>query len=159
VGKTTVSSRVATKVGASVVSIDQILDERGLWVSGRLSEFLQANAIAAGAANRLLRSGVPVIFDGNFYWKSQILDLRRRVRWPFFAFTLNAPVEVCIQRDRGREVPHGEEAARAVFTKVAKVACGTEVDATLPIDDIVAGILIRLPRSPAGDPRPVGRRQ
>jgi hypothetical protein len=63
-----------------------------------------------------------------------------------YAFTLNSPVEVCIQRDSARVNPHGEKGARAVFAKVAKVRFGIPVDATSSVEDAVARIRSFLPK-------------
>lgn len=77
VGKTTVSKRLAELLEAEYVSVDQILDDRHTWSSGRLSEFLRANAVLAPSVGRLLKSGGSAIVDGNFYWKTQIKDLEK----------------------------------------------------------------------------------
>ncbi|MCI4372108.1 MAG: ATP-binding protein [Thermoplasmata archaeon] len=141
VGKSTVSQGLSRKVGAKVISIDQILDDQALWVEGRLSEFLKANAFAVEAARPMLAGGTPVIFEGNFYWKSQIQDLVGRLAYRHRVFTLGAPVEVCVERDRQRNRPHGPEAARAVFVKSTKFDYGTVLDATGSVDSVVRAMV------------------
>jgi len=37
--------------------------------------FLKANKIVIPSVKKKLQQGIPVVFDGNFYWKSQIEDL------------------------------------------------------------------------------------
>jgi len=64
-----------------------------------------------------LDSGKPVVFDGNFYWKSQIDDLIKRLDFPHYVFTLKAPLSVCIKRDINREKTHGKDAVEAVYKK------------------------------------------
>jgi predicted kinase len=140
VGKSTVAERLAKEIGAELISIDRILDDHGLWEEGLVSEFLKANEIAANAAQVFLEKGVPVVLDGNFYWMTQIEDLKKRLHRPVQVFTLDAPVEVCIQRDSGREFSHGEQAAREVFAKTVNVSYGIRIDATKSVDETVARI-------------------
>lgn len=68
------------------------------------------------------------IFDGNFYWKSQIDDLIQRLDYPHYVFTLKAPVEVCIERDKERGETHGADAARVVHKKVSSFDYGVIID-------------------------------
>jgi len=150
VGKSTVSERLAKKIGAQHISIDRILDERGLWEEGRVSEFLKANEFAGKEARDLLNTGTPVIIDGNFYWESQIDDLIDRLDFPHYLFTLKAPLSVCIARDGRRTPPHGAEAAQEVYTKSTRFTRGVSIDATRSADDVVEDILSRLPRSGVG---------
>lgn len=148
VGKTSVSKALAKGIGAEYLSIDQILDDHGLWRKGRLAEFLRANRVAVGRAERFLVKGRPVVFDGNFYWKSQIEDLERRLDYPHHVFTLKAPLCVCIARDRRRKPSHGSVAAREVYAKSTKFGYGVGVDATRPPEVVVREIAKRLsPRS------------
>jgi predicted kinase len=141
VGKTTVSRRLSGVIRAEYISIDRILDEHGLWRSGRLSEFLRANEVAGGRARNGLAQGIPVVFDGNFYWKSQIKDLIGRLEYPRYVFTLKAPLAVCIERDRRRPGPHGAQGASEVYAKSTKFEYGIGVDATGSVEDIVQEIV------------------
>jgi thymidylate kinase len=140
IGKSTVSKSLAEKISAKYISIDQLLDDHGLWVSGRLSEFLRANDFAVERGRGYLERGVPVIFDGNFYWKTQIEDLVRRLGHPHVVFTLKAPLSVCIDRDGGRASSHGETAARQVYAKSMRFDFGIGVDAARPVDLVVREI-------------------
>lgn len=150
-GKTTVSKRLAQFIAADYLSIDDILDQHGLeeWddVRGCYSErsFLQANEFAAAAARPALERGDRVVFDGNFYWSSQVDDLVSRLACPVLIFTLKVPLDVCITRDGGRMPTHGPEATKEVFALTTSFSAGIEVDATRPIDDIVGEILSHLP--------------
>jgi predicted kinase len=144
VGKSTVARALARRVGARYISIDRILDVRHLWDQGRLAEFLAANRFAAGEARGPLGRGTPVVFDGNFYWRTQIDDLLRRLDRPHAIFTLCAPLAVCIARDGGRGSPHGAEAARAVYRKTTRFDRGQPIDATRPVAAVVEDICRRL---------------
>jgi len=148
VGKTTIAERLAKEVWGELISIDRILEEHDLWESGRLSEFLRANAFAVERARRSLEKGTPVVFDGNFYWKTQIGDLLDRLDYVHFVFTLQAPLRVCTERDRARDKPYGRLAAREVFAKSTRFEYGIGVDATRPIDSVLRAIRSHLPPAP-----------
>lgn len=104
-GKSTIAEKIAKKLHAEYVPVDRILDEHNLTKdkeAGYISQksFIKANEIITPKAKKNLQSGISVIFDGNFYWKSQIDDLIKRLNFQHYVFTLKAPVEVCIERDR-----------------------------------------------------------
>lgn len=144
--KTAVAEALSRRLNARCFHIDDVLKEHGLTSDredGYISQksFLKVNEILAPQANKLLNDGTPVIFDGNFYWKSQIEDLIQRLGFPHYVFTLQAPFEVCVARDAQRNPPHGEDAVRAVYAKAAEFDYGTIIDATRSIDDCVHNIL------------------
>jgi len=140
VGKTTVARALARVLGAHYLSVDRVLDERGLWERGRLGEFLEANRHLAEVVRTRVDPATPIVVDGNFYWQTQIDDLVRRLGRTSEIFTLRAPVSVCIGRDRRRHRPHGAAAARAVYRKTARFRRGTYVDATQPLARVVEEI-------------------
>jgi predicted kinase len=144
VGKSTVSELLANQIGGQVISIDQILEEHHLWESGARSEFLTANEFAAEQGRALLLRGIPVIFDGNFYWEEQIENLVGRLNFRHYVFTLAAPLAVCIERDQRREKPHGRAAAKAVYAKATAFDWGIGIDATGPLDATVEEIVSHL---------------
>ena len=149
VGKSAVSRKLAQRIGAVYISIDQILDDQGLWESGRLSEFLRANDFVISRARASLDRGVPVVIDGNFYWKSQIRDLVGRLRGHHYVVTLKAPLKVCIARDGGREPSHGRKAARQVYAKSTRFEYGIGLDATGPIEPVVRQLIAMVSAIPA----------
>jgi len=143
-GKTTIARALAEAIGGEVMSIDAILDQWE-WDGGSESLFLRASRVAAERALPVLERGRPVIFDGNFYWESAIEELPKRLAFPHRAFDLKVPLQTCIERDGGREHPHGEKSAREVFEKVARFAYGIPVDATRTIALVVGEIESHLP--------------
>jgi predicted kinase len=147
VGKTTISVPLARALGARAVSIDELLDELPsiTWEAGYISPrtFGEANRLAAERAEPLLRSGTRVIFDGNFYWKSQIEDLVERLPYPHDVFTLLAPLAVCLERDRTRAKPLGRKATQDVYRKSTEFSYGIRIDADRPLRAIVDEILAR----------------
>ncbi|MCI4347903.1 MAG: ATP-binding protein [Thermoplasmata archaeon] len=151
IGKSTVSERLAKATGAEQVSVDRILEEPGVdeWddEAGHYSErcFLRTSELAAERAKYFLDGGTPVIFDGNFYWRSQIADLVTRLSFPHYVFTLKAPLALCVQRDSQRDAPHGREATESVYAKSTEFDWGVGIDATQSVADTVSRILAHLP--------------
>lgn len=148
-GKSTVSKRLSTSLKAKRISIDKILDQHHLekWENGYISQgsFLKANEIAVVNATNFLEKGRVVIFDGNFYYKSQIKDLLKRLRnYKSYVFTLKVPLEVCIERDSKREKPLGAKAATEVYNKSTEFDYGIGVDATESLATITKRILSHL---------------
>lgn len=150
-GKSTIAERLSKKINAKYFPIDRVLDEHNLtedreegYVSQR--SFKKANKIIVPLAKEFLEKGTPVIFDGNFYWKSQIDDLIDKLDFPHYVFTLKAPLEVCIERDRQRGKTHGEDAARVVYKKSTEFDYGINIDISKPIDESVEEILSHLPK-------------
>ena len=143
VGKTTISAALAKAIGAAVVSIDKIADKD--WDGGSVRMYVKANQVAAGRARRALAHGTPVVFDGCFYWKTQIRDLEKRLPFPHRVFTLRASLPVCIERDARRKVVFGAEAAQQVYRKVTRFEYGLPVDAAQEVSATVRDILSHLP--------------
>ena len=149
-GKSTLAEKVTKKIKGEYIAIDRILDEHDLTKdkeAGYISQksFKKANEIIAPKAARFLNKGTPVVFDGNFYWKSQIDDLIERLDFPHYVFTLKAPLDVCIERDSKRRKIHGKDAARAVYKKVTEFDYGAVIDVTKPLEESVRKILLYLP--------------
>ncbi|HLD79258.1 MAG TPA: ATP-binding protein [Candidatus Nanoarchaeia archaeon] len=150
-GKSTLAERVAKMLKAEYIAIDRVLDEHDLTKdkeAGYISQksFKKANEIVALKAKKLLVKGTPIIFDGNFYWKSQVDDLIKRLNFPHYVFTLKAPLEVCIERDSKRKKTHGKDAARVVYAKATEFDYGEIIDVTKPLEESVRKILSHLPR-------------
>jgi predicted kinase len=148
IGKSTISERLAQKLGAELISIDPILEAENLeeWEDGYISleSFLRTNEFAEKRARTFLEKGTPVIFDGNFYHRSQIDDLIARLNFSFHVFTLKAPLKVRVERDRRRARPLGREAAQAVYAKSTEFEHGIGINAARTIDSIVSEIVGRI---------------
>lgn len=145
-GKSTIAKMLAKIIGAEYIPIDRVLDEYNLtgdMEEGYISQksFRKANEIVAPKAKEKLQKGKPIVFDGNFYWKSQVDDLINRLPFPHHVFTLKAPVEVCIDRDIQRGKTHGEDAARAVHKKATEFDYGIVIDITGSADEAVKEII------------------
>ena len=145
-GKISVSLKLAEVLGAAYVSIDEILEKNNLEEWGRtcitLRSFIKANEPATNRAIKHLLKGKSVIFDGNFYYKTQVSDLIKRLSsFKAFVFTLSVPLEVCIQRDAHRNVVFGERAVRLVHKKSAEFQLGVEIDATVDSGRVIDSII------------------
>lgn len=152
-GKSTLAKRLSKILNAKYFAVDRVLDEHNLTddkEKGYISQrsFKKANEIIALEAKKKLQKGIPVVFDGNFYWKSQIDDLIKRLNFSHQVFTLTAPLNVCIDRDRQRGKKHGEDATRAVYKKSTEFDYGTVIDINRLLNDCVRDILSYLPKPP-----------
>lgn len=131
VGKTTVARLLAARLGGAYISIDEVLAEYGLdrVEDGILARnFIRANELLLPAANASLEAGRAVVLDGNFYYASQIRYLNVRLRARPRVFTLQAPLNVCIQRDGAREQVYGVDSATWVYFLAARVKTGTVIE-------------------------------
>ncbi len=133
IGKTTIARILANKLKAKHYEIDRILNKNNIkeWENGSISikSFIKANEISAKKAMKDLESWIPIIFEGNFYFKEQIEDLIKRLNYPHYIFTLKAPLDVCITRDNKREKTLGKEAAIAVYKKTNSFDYGIVINA------------------------------
>ncbi len=150
-GKSTLSKRLSKILKAKYMSIDMVLDENNLAKDvedGYISEksFLKVNEIVFPIIKSFLQKSIPVVIDGNFYRKSQVEDLIKRLDFPHYTFTLKAPLEVCINRDKLRKKVHGKDAAQAVYKKAVEFDCGIVIDVNRDLDSCVKDILSHLPK-------------
>lgn len=145
-GKSTISEKLSQQLNAEHIAVDRVLDEHNLTKDkedGYISQasFKRVNEIIAPKTESLLQSGKIIIFDGNFYWKSQLDDLIQRLNYPHYVFTLKAPLELCIARDQARSKTHGKDAAGAVYEKSTSFDYGTPIDATGTADETLQNIV------------------
>ena len=66
--------------------------------------------------------------------------------YPHVLFTLKAPLDVCIQRDRNRPKTIGEDVAKAVYELTEGLNFGEIIDTTEPLKDSVEKLLSHLPK-------------
>jgi tRNA uridine 5-carbamoylmethylation protein Kti12 len=134
VGKTTVAKELAKRLKGEYISVDTILAESKLdkvpdgedGIS--VKSFLKANEIAIPKAEAAMKKGKPVIFDGNFYYRKQMVNLVEKLGPNNFVFTLKAPLKTCVERDSVRKDKHGSQAAKVVYKLVTQFDYGTVVD-------------------------------
>ncbi len=148
-GKSTIAEKLSQILKAEYFAVDRVLDEHNLTAdkeAGYISQrsFIKVNEIIAPEAKRILDRGKSVVFDGNFYWKSQIDDLIKQLGYNHYVFTLQAPLETCVQRDQNRDKTHGRSAAEAVYKKSTEFEYGTAVDATGSVAETIKNILAQI---------------
>ncbi len=145
-GKTTISKLVAQKLKGKYISVDEVLEKHDLiqdWEDGYIAQksFQKVNDFIVPKAKKDLEKGTPVIFDGNFYWKSQIEYLIGKLDPPHYVFTLQAPLKVCLERDQNRPKTLGADATKAVYKKSTEFDAGEVIDVTKPVNEIVEDIV------------------
>ena len=151
-GKSTIAEKLAKILKAEYISIDKVLEEYNLDKVSPDAEcipaanFIKANEFVLPIIKKYLEGGKIVIFDACFYHKEPIDQLIQSLPYDHYVFTLKAPVEVCIERDRKRGKTHGEDAARAVHSLVSRFDCGVIIDVTKKFDDVIQKILSYLPK-------------
>ncbi len=150
-GKSTLSKELARRLSATVISIDDVLDDNGLDTKPPdapcipAENLIKANEIVLPRVNTLLATGKIVIFDGCFYHNEVIEHLVQHLPYEDYIFTLKIPVELCIERDSKRNKCYGEDAARAVHSLVSQFDYGTTIDASGSIEDTLQHIISLLP--------------
>jgi len=148
-GKSTVAEALAIAIRGKVVHLDGLADRN--WDGGSARMFLRGNVALERRARPLLAKGIPVIFEGCFYWKSQIRDLEDRLPFPHETFTLKVPLSVCIERDRQRSLtPSGPVQASIVFRKVSRFDWGVPIDGLQSVALQVESIRAHLPKGRIG---------
>jgi predicted kinase len=127
-GKTTVARRVAGRLGAGLVSLDAIHEERGLFPGGDLdvANWRETGRIAEERTRDLLRQGRSAVVDDTFSYRFQRERFRRLAAEEGAAFLIlfvDTPAEVMAARieanrrepTRGHVLPHVVEFIRNEF--------------------------------------------
>jgi len=146
VGKTAVAKKLAARIGAEYFSFDEIMRANKLdkvkKTSCRgsmcecipLESFLKANKLILPKAKQVLGkadgkvlgkadgSGKPVVFDGCFYWKEQLDDLKEALKCKVFVFSLHASLDECVRRNKSRRSALKDEDVAAVHKLVDRAA-------------------------------------
>ena len=153
VGKTTVSKKLVQILNADYISIDEVLQKRGLDKADEkegtipAKNFIAANEFVLDKVKKTISSGKIVIFDGCFHQREQLDHLLKSIPFPHHGFTLKASVEACIERDSKRAKVYGKEAAVAVHSLTSKFDYGIVVDTSgKTVQQTTKDILSHLPQ-------------
>jgi len=132
VGKTTIARTLAEMLDADHVAVDDVLVRHRLartdLYSGRLitDYLIAADDIMLPQAEEGLKGGKVVIFDHCFYDVDHLDDILQRLQYPHFIFSLHAPVDVCIERNRTR--PRSWGGVRRNHRYVSQLEIGIGID-------------------------------
>jgi len=131
-GKTTISKKLSTILTAKYISIDNVLHKLDQVPPGAecipAKNFIKAEKTLLPKIKEQLKKGKVVIIDACFYHKESIEFFLKNLPFQHYVFTLKAPIEVCIKRDKERTKTHGEDAAKAVHYLVSRFNYGTVID-------------------------------
>ncbi|MBN1779335.1 MAG: AAA family ATPase [Candidatus Buchananbacteria bacterium] len=140
VGKTTIAKKLAEMLKAKYLELDAALEKHGLAkAEGDYTpeEWLKLNE----AIIPEIKKEEITVLDGNFYFKEQIDDLVKNLLAKGFIFTLKAPLETCVERDKNRPLSFGPLAAEAVYNLVSKFDYGTTIQVEdKTVDEIIKEI-------------------
>lgn len=148
IGKTTIAKNLAKLLKARYFSVDEILSKNNLdHINEEIgcipeNNFLKVNKIIF---SKIKSSNQSIIVDGNFYYQNQIKDLINKIPLKSFAFTLFAPIEVCILRDSQRSNSYGKASVVAVYNLVSKFDYGQIIyTSSLTIEETTETILSKI---------------
>ena len=134
-GKTTIAKALIKKIGATLFEVDDNFAKYPNSIKeprekGYISQktFLKINKIMIPEAQKTLDMGKIVVFDGNFYWKSSVEDLIKKLKYPHYVFTLAASLEKCVYRDANRKNKLGKDAVKAVYKKTNSFDYGIKIN-------------------------------
>lgn len=129
VGKTTIAKKLAEQLHARYFSIDETLRDHGLDKEENIpfANFLHANELLLPAIQESLKTQ-PVIVDGNFYYPEQIAYFQSRFPESLKIFTLEAPLNTCIERDANRDRSYGRGAVEYLYMMVCRFVVGERVN-------------------------------
>ncbi|MBI5072069.1 AAA family ATPase [Candidatus Falkowbacteria bacterium] len=151
-GKSTNAEKLARILNAKRFALDEVLSENNLdklepnSACIPAANFIKGLEIVIPKARDFLQKGKIVIFDGCFYHYEVLDYLIKNLNFPHYVFTLKAPINVCIDRDKLRPKTLGEDAARAVYTLVSCHNFGIIIDANKSLEETQRAIMSHLPK-------------
>jgi predicted kinase len=147
-GKTTIAERLVHIYEAHHIPIDTVKKRLGL--KNSYPEKLEANKAIIKEALQYLKEGTPVIIDEVIYYEKQLEELKK-IPYECHLFTLNAPLEICLERNKKRREKGIRKTSDADITLVHNLTSalkrGMEITThDKSIDETMKEILAYLPR-------------
>src|SRR3989338_4884127 len=97
-GKSTVSRKLAEHLNAHYIELDKVREKHKL--RSRERERIKANHIIIPEIRKHLDKGGLVVIDDVFYKKGPLNHLIENLPYEHFFFTLKAPLEVVLERNK-----------------------------------------------------------
>lgn len=152
IGKSTVARKLASAFHGYHISFDDVMSKNKLDIiegDGISAEnFVKANELVIPQARENLERNRIVIFDGCFYRERQFKHLKTNLPSRYFVFSLKAPVEECISRNKTRKTRITDKGILEVYQLVSKLDFGIDVETSgRTPEDVVKEIMKHLPGS------------
>ena len=134
IGKSSIARRLSRVLKAHHIELDLVLEKNGLDGIDKkigcipLSNFLKADDIILPKMENYLKDGENVVLEACFYYKGHIEHIIENLPYTNYVFTLKAPIETCIERDKRRNKTHGKKAAENVYVLVSRFDYGQNID-------------------------------
>ena len=151
IGKSTITKKLKEILSGYYFSFDEIMKKNKLdtIVGGGISaeNFVKANKLIIPEAMEKLKGNCVVIFDGCFYRKEQINDLKKNLSFKHYIFSLKAPLKECLDRNKTRKKPLTKKAIEEVYHLVSNLDIGIQIDTSgKNVTEVVNEILKYLPK-------------
>jgi len=144
VGKSTISIRLASRISAQYICLDNVRRE----FRHTFSEEDKIKTLEKALPRVLdkLESGRSVILEEVFYYPSQFRYLENNLPFDRYIFSLQASLEECVRRDAGRSSAMGEARVERVYGFVSRYDCGIKIETKgRHSEDVVDEITSHLP--------------
>jgi shikimate kinase len=149
-GKTTVSHLLSSKIKACCIAVDDLLIKYHLDdIDPKLGCIPAANYLRIYRSElvplQTLREKSNILLVGCFYHRQELAYLEQNLGPALVTITLDAPLDVCIERDRNRSRSYGKKAVETVYALVKRFEAGITIDASGTVEDTVSKVIAHLP--------------
>lgn len=132
IGKTAVAKELAKRLNGYYISFDEVMRKHKLDTikGGGISaeNFIKANNLVIPRAKKELENDKIVVFDGCFYRREQLEHLEKNIPYKYYVFSLKAPLERCILRNKSRPRAIAKQSIKAVHQLVSRIDIGIDIE-------------------------------
>ncbi|MBR9704761.1 AAA family ATPase [Candidatus Pacearchaeota archaeon] len=151
-GKTTIAKKLAKQLNAEYVFFEiklskevlKKLDEEGKNIP--VEYFIKEFVTLIPKIKYILNNNKISIIDGAFYYKELLEFIFNNLKYKKFVFDLKTSLDVCINRDKNRDLSYGKDAAEVVYNITSSFDYGIPIDVTKPINESIKEIVSYLPK-------------